>query len=64
MLPDLKSYAALLTENKWISKIDFIFRLKSTIDCTEEVHKHFLDFLYGFHFSFIKRDATGEIQLH
>jgi hypothetical protein len=64
MLPDLKSYSALLTENKWISKIDFIFRLKSTVDCTEEAHRHFLEFLYRFHFSFIKRDAAGEILLH
>jgi hypothetical protein len=61
MLADFKSYTTLLAENKWISKIDFIFRLKSTCDCTEETHRQFLEFLYRFHFSFIKRGAEGDI---
>jgi hypothetical protein len=58
---DLTPYSAILDDGKWISKIDFIYRLKSNCDCTEEMHKNFLHFLYHLKFRHIKRGEQGEI---
>jgi hypothetical protein len=59
-MPDLTPYSAFLDDGKWISKIDFIYRLKSNCDCTEEKHRSFLHLLYRLKFIHIKRDQ-GQI---
>ena len=58
---DLTTYAAILNEDKWISKIDFIYRLKSKCDCTIGEHQQFLKLLYRLNFRHIKRGLHGEI---
>jgi hypothetical protein len=61
MLPDLRLYASFLKEEKWISKMDFIYQLKVNCDCTEETHSRFLCFLYRLHFGMITRTSCGKI---
>jgi len=61
MSSEFTFYSALLKTEKWVSKIDFIYRLKMHCDCTEEKHRSFLQSLYQMHFSQVKKDANGEI---
>ncbi|MEI9809846.1 MAG: hypothetical protein WDO16_19385 [Bacteroidota bacterium] len=61
MLPDLTLYASFLQEEKWISKMDFIYQLKVNCDCSEEPHGLFLRFLYRFNFEMVMRSACGKI---
>ncbi len=61
MLPNLTFYATYLKEDKWVSKIDFIYQLKASCDCSEEKHSRFLQFLYGLDFSRVKRSRSGGI---
>ncbi|TMI70568.1 MAG: hypothetical protein E6H09_16650 [Bacteroidetes bacterium] len=61
MSPNLTFYAAFLKEDKWISKIDFIYQLKVNCDCTEGNHGEFLQFLYRLRFCRVKRSRSGGI---
>lgn len=61
MLPDLSFYARFLKEEKWMSKMDFIYQLKTNCDCTDELHDRFLRFLYRYHFEMITRTSSGQI---
>ena len=61
MVPDLSPYAAFLKEEKWMSKMDFIYQLKINCDCSDEIHGRFLRFLYRFHFEMITRTSSGKI---
>ena len=54
-------YSALLKTEKWMSKIDFIYRLKMNCDCTDEKHRRFLQLLYKLHFSQVKRSINGDV---
>jgi redox-regulated HSP33 family molecular chaperone len=60
MMPDLTPYSAILNE-KWISRIDFIYRIKSHCDCSEERHRKFLQLLYRMNFSYVRKGQKGEI---
>lgn len=60
-MPDLSPYSAILQNEKWISKIDFIYRIKSRCDCSEGSHKRFLELLYRLNFCQVKKDRRGEI---
>ena len=61
MSPNLMFYACLLKEDKWISKIDFIYQLKVNCDCEEEGNSEFLQWLYRARFSRVKRSRSGGI---
>jgi hypothetical protein len=61
MQSDLTFYSTFLQKEKWISKTDFIFRLKMNCDCTEEKHRCFLRFLYKMRFSQVKKAPNGNI---
>jgi redox-regulated HSP33 family molecular chaperone len=61
MMPDLTPYSAILQNEKWISKTDFIYRIKSRCDCSEERHKRFLELLYRFNFCQVRKGQKGEI---
>lgn len=61
MSPNLKFYAYFLKEDKWISKIDFIYQLKVNCDCSEEAHGRFLQMLYRLRFSRVKKSRSGGI---
>ncbi|MBL7742378.1 MAG: hypothetical protein JNN00_02785 [Chitinophagaceae bacterium] len=61
MSPDLSLYGSFLAEEKWISKMDFIYQLKVNCDCAEEMHGRFLSFLYRLPFSMITRSSCGKI---
>jgi len=60
MMPDLTPYSAILNE-KWISRIDFIYRIKSQCDSSEERHRKFLKQLYRMNFSYVRKGQKGEI---
>ena len=61
MMPDLTPYSAILSHEKWISKTDFIYRIKSHCDCSEEKHKKFLEMLYRLSFHQVRRGQGNEI---
>jgi len=61
MSANLAFYAFFLKEDKWISKTDFIYKLKVNCDCSEEDHSKFLGFLYRLQFSRVKRSGSGGI---
>jgi len=61
MTPNLSFYAAILKEDKWISKTDFIYQLKVNCDCSEDDHSRFLQFVYRLGFSRVKRSRSGGI---
>ena len=61
MSATLKYYANFLIEDKWISKSDFIYKLKVNCDCSEENHSQFLDFIYRLRFSRVKRTRSGGV---
>ena len=61
MTPNLQFYAIFLKEDKWISKIDFIYQLKVNCDCEEQSHNEFLQWLYRLRFSRVKRSGSGGI---
>lgn len=61
MMPDLSAYSAILSIDKWISKIDFIYRIKSSCDCSDERHQRFLQQLYSLDFRQIRLGQKGEI---
>ena len=61
MSPDLQPYASFLPEEKWISKMDFIYRLKANCDCTDELHSRFLRFVYRFQFEKVTKTSCGKI---
>lgn len=61
MMPDLAMYLAILKEEKWMSKIDFIYLIKSQCDCSEERNKQFLQALYKLNFRQIMKGSKGEI---
>ena len=54
-------YAALLNQEKWISKTDFIYRVKMHCDSAQEHHSNFLRMLYQMHFSRVKKAQDGKI---
>ena len=62
-MPDLTPYSAMLKNEKWISKIDFIYQVKSRCDCTLEQHRQFLKGLYAMNFHRIKKDRNGQIYI-
>lgn len=61
MSPNLKFYAFFLKEDKWISKIDFIYQLKVNCDCAEQTHSEFLQWLYRIQFNRVKKSRSGGI---
>lgn len=61
MQSEFTFYSTLLYAEKWMSKTDFIYRLKANCDCTEEKHRVFLRFLYKTRFSQVKKAADGNI---
>ena len=61
MMPDLTPYSAILNNEKWISKIDFIYRIKSQFDSSEDRNKHLLQLLYRLNFHQVKKDNAGKI---
>jgi len=61
MSPNLGLYAIFLNEDKWISKIEFIYKLKVNCDCAEQRHREFLQWLYRTPFSRVKRSRSGGI---
>jgi hypothetical protein len=61
MMPDLTPFTAILKQQKWMSKIDFIYLIKSQCDCTEERHKQLLNALYQLNFQQIMKGEKGEI---
>ena len=61
MPTQFSSYSTLLNAEKWISKTDFIYRVKANCDSTQENHSKFLRFLYELHFSQVKKAANGKI---
>lgn len=61
MQSEFTFYSTLLYAEKWMSKTDFIYRLKANCDCTEEKHRHFLRFLYKMRFSQVKKASDGHI---
>ena len=63
MAEEFNMYSCLLKTGKWISKTDFIYRVKLNCDCSEEKHSKFLRSLYTLHFSLVKKDFNGRIIL-
>lgn len=61
MLPGMKHYGSFLAEEKWISKMDFIYQFKVNCDCTDETHSRFLSLLYRLPFSMVTRSRSGRI---
>ncbi len=61
MSHDLTFCSTFLKEEKWISKMDFIYQLKVNCDCTEVVHSLLLSSLYRLHFDMITRTRSGNI---
>jgi hypothetical protein len=61
MEPDLRPYSTILGKGKSISRTDFIYRLKSFFDCTEEKHRKLLQFLYKTDISQVRRDERDRI---
>jgi len=62
-MPDLSAYAAILACDKWISRLDFIYKIKSQLDCNSFENRKLLKFLYSFQFCYVKRNEQGEIVL-
>jgi len=60
-MPDLKPYPGLVSSEKWLSKIDFIYRFKSMVDCSKEENKNLLKMLYNLDFYRVKRDKEGKL---
>jgi|GEM_PF-3073488 len=60
-MPDFRPYATILANGKWISRLDFIYKIKSNLDCNSSEHRSLLQFLYNFQFSFVKKNDDGEI---
>jgi redox-regulated HSP33 family molecular chaperone len=58
---DFTHYSGLLKTEKWLSKLDFIYRLKFNCDCSQERHRKFLQSLYSMQFSQVKKDQNGKI---
>ena len=54
-------YSAFLNSEKWISKTDFIYKVKMNCDCGMERHSRFLQMLYKLHFSQVKKGTNGKI---
>lgn len=63
MTDNFSIYSGLLTAGKWISKADFIYRVKLNCDCAEKQHGKFLEILYQLNFSKVKKDNEGRIIL-
>jgi len=63
MMTDFTPYAGLLKTEKWLSKLDFIYRLKFNCDCSQEKHRKFLQSIYRMQFSQVKKDNFGRICL-
>jgi hypothetical protein len=61
MMPDLTPYSAMLKNEKWMSKIDFIYQVKSRYDCSLEENRQFLKVLYALNFRQIMKDQNGQI---
>ncbi|HEY0732016.1 MAG TPA: hypothetical protein VGD33_06335 [Chitinophagaceae bacterium] len=61
MATELSFYSAFLNTEKWISKTDFIYRVKTNCDSAEEQHSRFLQYLYKLHFSHVKKGPNGKI---
>jgi hypothetical protein len=60
-MPDLSQYAAILASDKWISRLDFIYKIKSNLDCESFENRKLLQFLYSVQFSFVQRNEEGQI---
>jgi hypothetical protein len=58
---DLIPYAHVLKEGKWISKIDFIYLVKSHFDSSDEKLQGFLRLVYRLSFNQIGKGQKGEI---
>jgi hypothetical protein len=52
-------YASFFEADKWVSKTDFIYRLKVNCDCSDDEHARFLSFIYRLSFSRAKRTQSG-----
>lgn len=56
-------YSGILTTGKWMSKTDFIYRLKMFRDCTQAEHRDFLNALYKMNFSRVMKDHNGYVRV-
>lgn len=54
-------YASFLEAEKWVTKIDFIYKLKVHCDCSQPEHARFLRHVYHLPFQFAKRSRSGEL---
>lgn len=63
MMPDLTAYAAILTNEKWISKTDFIYRIKTACDCSQKMHRETLQRLYELNFCQVRRSQHGSLEM-
>jgi hypothetical protein len=61
MATELSFYSALLNSEKWISKTDFIYRVKTHCDSEQEPHSRFIQYLYRLRFSQVKKGPNGKI---
>jgi hypothetical protein len=55
------TYSVFLNAEKWISKTDFIYKIKSHCDAADEQNSAFLHFLYQLRFSQVKKGNEGQI---
>ncbi|MER3498397.1 MAG: hypothetical protein C4308_07060 [Chitinophagaceae bacterium] len=60
-MPNLNSYYGLISSERWLSKIDLIYRLKSMVDCSKEENKALLKMLYSMDFYRVKKDKEGKL---
>ena len=63
MAEEFNIYSGLLKTGIWISKADFIYRVKLNCDSSEEKHSRFLKLLYNLQFCLVKKDNNGKIVL-
>lgn len=60
-MPDLTPYAGILQNGKWISKTDFIYRIKISVDSNETNNRQLLRALYQMHFSRVYKNEKGKL---
>jgi hypothetical protein len=63
MMPDLNMYAAILKNEKWISKTDFIYRIKTQCDSSEKTHRDILQALYKLSFRQVRKGDKGLVEM-
>ena len=63
MMPDLTPYAAILKTEKWISKTDFIYRIKTACDSSQKTHRETLQQLYELNFCQVRKSRKGSLEM-